>query len=753
MTADRISEVITIDGYATEASWKKTKLLEITVQDGSIGKVTVSMHALYDSDNIYIHAMWDDPTRDVMIGKWTFDIEQDRWIRRFDKTNHHGVFLDNEDRLAFFWNIDESIAGFNIGGCAMLCHGDQMHTNAPGERADNWQWEASRNNPLGYMDDYWLDNTIAENHNHNVSKRARKGDERDRNAGTKGMKGNYVENVQEKLIDGKRINIPWYWEPDAEGEDSLALTQDEIERGEATLITNTSDLDITRPIPGYILTRPTGSRGDIDAKGVWKDGKWSLEIKRRLVTGHNDDVQFNILKVYRFGIAVMDNTAGFRKYGEGHSFDLGARTLEFGGLGSEEMTRLSLISDYLTTARAYIGSGDKGLAYSEINNALALYNSLRYEVAGKDPVLYLEIKNRFIDSKRSLLTTDIESLIRGIEKVILTFQGKRIPASATLGQQLIIIWGEVQVYVFIMIALFAIYPIYKTVKASMRPSFRRLSIFLFIIVVPLLLEGLGRFGGIIKNTPLQNLSFMTSESATFLWALLMLSALFMVRRGFGDIEDSIESLERYSNQLAEEVKENSKLVEDLKELLLGTIKSLSSAIDAKSHWTRGHSERVTKYAMMIGRRMGLDNRTLKKLMLAALLHDIGKIGTLETLLNKPGRLTEEEYEMVKEHPGRGAEILNPIKQLKDIIPAIRHHHEHYNGGGYPDGIKGEAIPLIARILCVVDTYDSMISDRPYRKAPGKEKAIEEIKRCSGTQFDPRIVNIFLKGLEGNCQKS
>ncbi|MDI6777289.1 MAG: response regulator [Syntrophales bacterium] len=190
--------------------------------------------------------------------------------------------------------------------------------------------------------------------------------------------------------------------------------------------------------------------------------------------------------------------------------------------------------------------------------------------------------------------------------------------------------------------------------------------------------------------------------------------------------------------------ENTRLFTDLKELFLGTIKSLSSAIDAKSSWTKGHSERVTEYAVGIGRELGLRDKELEDLKIAGLLHDIGKIGTYDILLDKAARLTDEEYEMVKKHPGQGAKVLEPIKQLKHVIPWIKHHHERYNGTGYPDGLKGEEIPLMARILAVGDTFDAMVSDRPYRKTLGMEKTIKEIKKCSGTQFDPGVVGAFLR---------
>lgn len=210
--------------------------------------------------------------------------------------------------------------------------------------------------------------------------------------------------------------------------------------------------------------------------------------------------------------------------------------------------------------------------------------------------------------------------------------------------------------------------------------------------------------------------------------------------------ESLATLEYLASQIGVAL-ENSRLVTDLEELFIGTVKSLSSAIDAKSPWTAGHSERVTRYALDIGREMGLSEKELKQLELAGILHDVGKIGTYEAILDKPGRLTEDELKIMRLHPGKGAEILGPIKNLKDMIPAIRHHHEFYNGTGYPDGLKEEKIPLFARILTVADTADAMGADRPYRKGRGMDVIIAELKRCSGTQFDPIVVDVFLKTLQ------
>ncbi|MHB8883320.1 MAG: HD domain-containing phosphohydrolase [Thermodesulfovibrionales bacterium] len=187
-------------------------------------------------------------------------------------------------------------------------------------------------------------------------------------------------------------------------------------------------------------------------------------------------------------------------------------------------------------------------------------------------------------------------------------------------------------------------------------------------------------------------------------------------------------------------------VDELDGLFRGTVKALSSAIDAKSAWTRGHSERVTSYSLRVGVEMGMSEAELKTLELAGLLHDIGKIGTYETILDKPGRLTEEEIEIIRQHPSKGADIIGHIKQLEDIVPLVRGHHESYNGLGYPDGLKGTEIPIMARILTVCDSYDAMTADRPYRKGRTQEEAVAELTRCAGTQFDPEIVNAFIKVL-------
>ncbi|MGZ5454141.1 MAG: HD-GYP domain-containing protein, partial [Candidatus Aminicenantales bacterium] len=188
----------------------------------------------------------------------------------------------------------------------------------------------------------------------------------------------------------------------------------------------------------------------------------------------------------------------------------------------------------------------------------------------------------------------------------------------------------------------------------------------------------------------------------------------------------------------------SDLVDQQRSLFLSTVKSLASAIDAKDEYTRHHSTRVTDFSLKIAAKMGFSEKELSELELAAVLHDVGKIAVPESILNKPGKLTNEEFKLIQEHPVRGETILSPVIELKAIGRIVRAHHERYDGNGYPDKLKGREIPLGARIMAIADTYDSITSERPYRKAASHRYAVKEIIGCSGTQFDPEVVENFLE---------
>ncbi|MFH1874534.1 MAG: HD domain-containing phosphohydrolase [Pseudomonadota bacterium] len=176
--------------------------------------------------------------------------------------------------------------------------------------------------------------------------------------------------------------------------------------------------------------------------------------------------------------------------------------------------------------------------------------------------------------------------------------------------------------------------------------------------------------------------------------------------------------------------------------------SLAQALEAKDFYTRGHSERVGELALKIAKRLGLSERQLEAIRKGSLLHDIGKIGVKETILLKPGKLTDEEMAHIKSHPKRGFDICSPLRSIEECLPIIRSHHERLDGQGYPDGLRGEDIPLLARITAVADSFDAMTTDRPYRKGMTKEQALKicENEKSSG-QWDPQIVDILLEVLK------
>jgi len=194
--------------------------------------------------------------------------------------------------------------------------------------------------------------------------------------------------------------------------------------------------------------------------------------------------------------------------------------------------------------------------------------------------------------------------------------------------------------------------------------------------------------------------------------------------------------------------ENERLFGDLKELFIGALKALTSSIDAKDQYTRGHSERVAFISRWIAERLAevrpLDDEQIHKIYLAGLLHDIGKIGVNEAVLRKKGKLTEEERARIKSHPQIGASILSEIKQMKDIVPGVLCHHERVDGKGYPKGITGDQIPLIGKIISLADAFDAMTSRRVYREALSIKRALAEIEKATGTQFDEEVARVFLQ---------
>jgi HD-GYP domain-containing protein (c-di-GMP phosphodiesterase class II) len=193
-----------------------------------------------------------------------------------------------------------------------------------------------------------------------------------------------------------------------------------------------------------------------------------------------------------------------------------------------------------------------------------------------------------------------------------------------------------------------------------------------------------------------------------------------------------ERIEQYIKELQRSAKDN-------RELFLGTIKALAAAIDGKDPYTRGHSERVSRFSMAIAQRLGLNAEEVEKIRISALLHDVGKIGIDDSILKKPSALTNEEFEVMKSHPQKGFKIMSQIPAMKEFLPGMYMHHEMVNGAGYPQGLKGDEIPLMARIVAVADTFDAMTTERPYQKAMPLDAALARIETFVGTRYDEKVV--------------
>jgi HD-GYP domain-containing protein (c-di-GMP phosphodiesterase class II) len=211
-------------------------------------------------------------------------------------------------------------------------------------------------------------------------------------------------------------------------------------------------------------------------------------------------------------------------------------------------------------------------------------------------------------------------------------------------------------------------------------------------------------------------------------------------------EDDLQMMQSIANQAAVAL-ENANLYRQVQKSYFDTIRALVQAVEEKDTYTRGHSERVTTFSVKIAEKLGFSERQVVTLRYGGVLHDIGKIGINVNIIQKPGRLTDDEFNMIKNHPLIGERIISPIAFLKDVLPVVSQHHERYDGHGYPLGIDGSRMVPEARVLAVADAYDAMITPRPYRSPLPRVEAIAELKRCSGTQFDPMVVEVFLDLLE------
>jgi HD-GYP domain-containing protein (c-di-GMP phosphodiesterase class II) len=268
----------------------------------------------------------------------------------------------------------------------------------------------------------------------------------------------------------------------------------------------------------------------------------------------------------------------------------------------------------------------------------------------------------------------------------------------------------------------------------------------FVIAVTLLALLVGYLSALGITRPIQGLVRSTRAIAR---------AEFHQRaevRGTAEISELAETFNTMAGDIEQYVDRLQLAATQNRELFMGSIRMLAAAIDEKDPYTRGHSGRVAKYSLIIARELGLSPEELDKIRISALLHDVGKIGVDDQVLKKPGKLTEEEFALMKQHPAKGANIMRPVAQLKDMLPGIELHHERMDGQGYPYGLVGEQIPMMARIIAVADTFDAITTNRPYQSAMDLDYAVNRIKQLGGEKFDLNVVRAFHHAVETGALK-
>ena len=254
--------------------------------------------------------------------------------------------------------------------------------------------------------------------------------------------------------------------------------------------------------------------------------------------------------------------------------------------------------------------------------------------------------------------------------------------------------------------------------------------------------------GFVKNfrSPEQSVTSFMATPLKIRGATFGVLTAYSLEPGIQFTEGQRKGMSIFGGRAANAI-ETARMYHRLEDTFTQTMEGFARALEAKDEYTYGHSDRVAMYSKLIAQAMGLPPVEVDRIQHGGLMHDIGKIGISADELNKPQRLTADEYRIFKTHPVKGRRIIEPISFLTHLIPCVYHHHEAWNGKGYPEGLDGEAIPLEARILAVADTYDAMTTDRPYRKALPHQVAVKELTRCAGLQFDPMVVTAFLDAIE------
>lgn len=345
-------------------------------------------------------------------------------------------------------------------------------------------------------------------------------------------------------------------------------------------------------------------------------------------------------------------------------------------------------------------------------------------------ILFVAYTGEVLKGERTLLYFIVFMLFTGIPALIAVLFYKKNPASNKLKYYIVV--GYFVMYIFVMITgSTSLVFTYIFPMLSLIILYRKKNLILGMGIAALLINLLF----IIIRIGNHQINISNSKDIEIQIALIFLcfSASYIAAGLYGTIT---EKNQEYMKMLDEKTNEIQKMT-------FQAITVIANTIDAKDEYTKGHSQRVSEYSYALAKEIGLEEQEAQNIRNIALLHDIGKIGVPDSVLNKPGKLTDAEYEIMKQHPLVGADILKDIKMIPGLDIGAKYHHERYDGRGYPSGLKGDNIPFIARIICVADSYDAMSSNRVYRKRFSEEKILEELERGKGTQFDPKIADAFI----------
>lgn len=346
-------------------------------------------------------------------------------------------------------------------------------------------------------------------------------------------------------------------------------------------------------------------------------------------------------------------------------------------------------------------------------------------------ILFAAYTGEVLKGERTIPYLIVFMLFTGIPALLAVLLYKRNPASDSLKYYIII--GYFVMYTFVMITGSTLLVFtYIFPMLSLAILYRRKNLILGMGIAALFINLLC----IAIRIANHQINVGNSKEIEIQLALIFLcfSGSYIAAGLYGDVT---EKNQEYTKMLAEKTNEIQKMT-------FQAITVIANTIDAKDEYTKGHSQRVSEYSYALAKELGLEEKEAQDIRNIALLHDIGKIGVPDSVLNKPGKLTDAEYEIMKQHPVVGADILKDIKMIPGLDIGAKYHHERYDGKGYPSGLKGEDIPFIARIICVADAYDAMSSNRVYRKRFSEDKILEELERSKGTQFDPEIAGAFVR---------